>query len=173
MFKFHYSIAQRQKKFYNRLRKDPSLLGENTILIDIDYKEKLRFGQDQPRQKAQENYKYGSCSLLGFGVYFVDAKFNPETNLEEKFVNEWNFDLLKEETRQQALDIKNAFRFLRTNETFRAIEKPNYIIFSDTGKSLRCNYMSHYYLKELAEENIRVSFNYFCEYHGKVIYLKN
>ena len=165
---YHYKIALRQKHFYNKLRTDPEALGEDTIMIDIDYKQKIYYGKNSPNQLTSEFYKYGSCSLLGFGVYFVDKHFNEPTKSEEKFVNVWNFDLLSNDTSQKAHDFINGFRFLRKNPIFKSLEKKNYIIFSDAAKNFRCQEVCHFYLIELAIENIRVSFNYFGEYHGKV-----
>ena len=170
--KYHYAIAERQKKFYNQLRTDSELLNDS-ILIDIDYKQKIFFGKNGPRQKTADFYKYNSCSLLGFGVYYCDKRFNMETRKTENFVNCSNFDLLSEDTSQKANDFINAFRYLRKNSIFKSIEKNKYIIFTDTAKNFRCQEVAHYYLKELADLNIQVSFNVFGEYHGKVIILKN
>ena len=164
MVQYHYHIAIRQKNFYNKLRTDAE-----AILFDIDYKQKIYFGKNSPFQLTSEFYKYGSCSLLGFGVYYVDKIFNTVTKKEEKFINAWNFDLLSDDTSQKAADFIKGFRFLRKNSTFKSIEKKNYIIFTDTSKNFRCQEVCHYYLRELANEGIRVSFNYFGEYHGKVI----
>ena len=36
---FHKQIAQRQNETYNQYRTDPEFLGDQTILIDADYKE--------------------------------------------------------------------------------------------------------------------------------------
>ena len=94
MVRFHYQIALRQKAFYNKLRTDTEALGEDTILIDIDYKQKIYYGKNSPFRLTSEFYKYGSCSLLGFGVYYVDKIFNTVTKKEEKFINAWNFDLI-------------------------------------------------------------------------------
>ena len=169
MVQYHYHIAIRQKNFYNKLRTDTEALGEDTILIDIDYKQKIYYGKNSPFQLTSEFYKYGSCSLLGFGLYYVDKIFNTVTKKEEKYINAWNFDLLSDDTSQKAADFIKGFRFLRKNSTFKSIEKKNYIIFTDTSKNFRCQEVCQYYLRELANEGIRVSFNYFGEYHGKVI----
>lgn len=163
---FHKQIANRQREVYNKYRSDPEFLGKDSILIDADWKEKIYYGKKSPRQVNAEWYKYGSCSLLGFGVYFVD-----ETSVNGvivRKVNCLNIDLLNENTSQCAFDFIKGLRFLRTLDSFKKIEKKNYIIFTDTAKSMRCSEICHCYLKELADENIRVSFNYFAEYHGKV-----
>ncbi len=79
------------------------------------------------------------------------------------------FNLLSDDTSQKAADLIKDFKFLRKNSAFKSIEKKNYKIFSDTSKNFRCNEVYHYYLRELANEGIRVSFNFIGEYHGKVI----
>lgn len=38
---FHYEIAQRQRRIYN---KQKTLLSENTILIELDWKQKIIIG---------------------------------------------------------------------------------------------------------------------------------
>ena len=165
---YHYEIAQLQKKTYNNLRSDPDLLGENTILIDVDYKQKIYFGLKSPRQQSKEYYQYGSCSCLGFGIYFINSRENKTTNKIEKFVDFVFIDLLSEDTSQTASDYINGFRFLRSLDIFKSIEKENYIIYSDTAKIFRCQEVCHFFFKELADLNIRVSINFFGEYHGKV-----
>lgn len=165
---YHKNIADRQRKIYNKYRQDPNLLGNNSILIEVDWKEKIYYGKKSPRQVNADWYKYGSCSLLSFGVYYVDKKKNIETELFESFVNSFTIDILSDNTSQTASDYIKRFRFVRKHDIFKKYEKPNYIIFSDTAKQFRCEEVCHYYLIELASEGIRVSFNYFCEYHGKV-----
>ena len=165
---YHYSIAQRQKCTYNRYRTEPEFLGEDSILIDVDYKQKIYYGKNNPRQKTAEFYSYASCSLLGFGIYYVDKRLNKVTNIHEKFINCWNIDILCASTSQKAADYIDGFRFLRSLPMFKSIEKKYYIIFSDTAKVFRCKEVNHFYLIELAKLDISVSFNYFAEYHGKV-----
>lgn len=63
---------------------------------------------------------------------------------------------------------QDKFRYLRTLEKFKSVEKNNYIIFTDSAKQYRCAEIAHFYLIELAKEGIRVSFNFFAEQHGKV-----
>ena len=163
---YHFSIAQRQRNTYNRYQTEPGFLGEESILID--YKQKIYYGKNSPRQQTAEFYSYGSCSLIGFGIYYVDKRFNKITNKEETFINSWNIDILCDYTSQKAADFIDCFRFLRSLPMFKSIEKKEYIIFSDTAKVFRCKEVNHFYLVELANLDIAVSFNYFCEYHGKV-----
>ena len=98
---FHKQIADRQRAYYNKLRTDPDFLGEDSILIDADWKEKINFGKVSPRQVNNEWYKYGSCSLLGFGVYYTESKVL-SNNQVVKWVNCWNFDILSDNTSQKA-----------------------------------------------------------------------
>lgn len=165
---YHKQIADRQRKIYNKYIKNPNFLGEDSILIDVDWKEKIYYGKKSPRQVNADWYKYGSCSLLSFGIYYVCKKRNIETDKFENFVNCLTIDILTDNTSQTASDYIKRFRFIRTLAIFRNIEKNNYIIFSDTAKQFRCEEVCHFYLIELAGHGIRVSFNYFCEYHGKV-----
>lgn len=71
---FHYEIAKRQRAIYNKYRSDPAYLGKESILIDSDYKSKIYYGKNSPRQTSVEWFNYGSCSLHGFGIYYVDKK---------------------------------------------------------------------------------------------------
>ena len=164
---FHKKIADRQKKTYNRYRTDPEFLGDQ-ILIDADYKEKIYYGKKSPRQQSNEWYTYGSCSLLGIGVYYVDSRFNSNTGLVEKFINCLTVDILSDESSQTAADFIEKFRFFRGLEQFKKIEKPRYIVFTDTAKSFRCDEVLYYFLIELENIGIKISYNFFCEYHGKV-----
>lgn len=165
---FHKHVADRQRKTYNRYRTDPDFLGNDSILIDVDWKEKISYGKNSPRQLNTDWYSAGICSLLSFGVYFVDQKLNKLTGLNEKFVNCMHIDVLSDETTQTATRYTRIFRYVRQLEKFRKVEKPNYIIFSDTARQFRCDELCHFYLEELKNEGIRVSFNYFGECHGKV-----
>ena len=68
---YHRSIAKQQRTAYNYLRSDPNLL-ENKIMIELDYKSKVRLGV-VPRQPNNEFYlSQKKVSCLGFGIYYVD-----------------------------------------------------------------------------------------------------
>jgi hypothetical protein len=56
---------------------------------------------------------------------------------------------------------------MRKQQFFKEIDKPSYIIWTDTGKHFRCAELAHYFLVELAEEKILVNWNFFVEKHGK------
>ena len=165
---FHKQFAQLQNETYNRYRTDPEFLGDQTILIDADYKEKIYYGKKSPRQQSPEWYTYGSCSFLGLGIYYVDKRMNESSGILEKFINYLTIDILTDETSQTAADFIEKFKFLRKLEKFIKIEKKNYIIFTDTAKSFRCDEVLYYFLIELKKIGIHVSYNCFCEYHGKV-----
>lgn len=165
---YHKNIADRQREIYNKFRKDTNFLGADSILIEVDWKEKIYFGKKSPRQVNVEWYKYGSCSLLSFGIYYTCKRKQIETDQFESIVNCLTIDILTDDTSQTASDYIKRFRFIRNLQIFKSIEKKNYIIFSDTAKQFRCEEICHFYLIELANEGIRVSFNFFCEYHGKV-----
>jgi hypothetical protein len=176
---FHKQVAERQRKVYNRYRTDPKFLGNDSIFIDVDWKEKICYGKNGPRQVNGDWYNSKLCSLLSFGIYYVDKKHDPGTKEFVPFVNCLTIDILSDDLSQTATDFINRFRFIRNLDIFRQIEKSNYIIYSDTAKQFRCEEICHFYMVELAQKGIRVSFNYFCEYHGKVknlilnvIYLK-
>lgn len=56
---------------------------------------------------------------------------------------------------------------MRQLDCFKEIEKKSYIVWCDTGTHFRCFEVLHYLFKELADLEIKVSLNYFCEKHGK------
>jgi hypothetical protein len=165
---FHKKNAFRQKNTYHRFRTEPEFLGDQTILIDTDWKQKIYYGKNSPRQQTQEFYNNGSCSLLSFGIYYTDTYKNKINSKNEIFINCLNIDILCENTSQKAVDFINCFRFIRKLEAFKKIEKQKYIIFTDTAKSFRNAEVCYYLFKELAMDDISVSLNFFGEYHGKV-----
>ena len=52
-------------------------------------------------------------------------------------------------------------------ESFQKLDKKKYIIWTDTGNHFRCAEFMHFLFVELASLRIEVSFNLFCEKHGK------
>ncbi len=120
---FHKQIAKRQRDSYDNYRTDPNFLGEDTILIEADYKEKIYFGKKSPRQISTDWFNYCSCSLLGFGIYYVDSKINKETGRNEKFINSVNIDLISDDTSQKAIDFIDKFRYLRTWKNLNQLKK--------------------------------------------------
>lgn len=130
LIEFHKSSAVRQKEVYNRYRTDPEFLGENSILIDVDYKQRIYFGKNSPRQLTEEFYSYGSCSLLGFGIYYTVDRFNKVTMRKEKYINCINIDILCEDTSQTAADLIDSFRYMRNLDILKKIgQKKVYNIF--------------------------------------------
>lgn len=170
---FHKSIAKRQREIYNKYRQDPEFLGDDAILIDVDWKEKICYGKNSPRQLNPDWFECGSCSLLGFGIYYVDKKIDEASGEEVRFVNCLNIDILNDDKTQTAASYIQAFRFLRTIDRFREIERKRkkYIIFTDTARQFRCEELNYFYLHELKQDDVMVSFNYFCECHGKVNFI--
>ena len=81
----------------------------------------------------------------GFGVYYVN---------EENSVNLINFNLISSDLSQDASAVIRGIRILRKQAFFTAIEKPNYVIWLDTGKCFRNSQILGYFLIELARENI-------------------
>ncbi len=47
------------------------------------------------------------------------------------------------------------------------LDKKKYIVWTDAGSHFRCCEFMHYLFTELANLSIQVSFNLFCEKHGK------
>jgi hypothetical protein len=56
---------------------------------------------------------------------------------------------------------------MRALPCFKKLDKKSYIVWSDTGPHFRCSEFMHYLFVELAQLKIKVSFNLFCERHGK------
>ena len=56
---------------------------------------------------------------------------------------------------------------MRQLEIFQNIEKKKYIVWTDTGNHFRCAELMHFLFVELASVGIEVSYNLFCEKHGK------
>lgn len=104
--------------------------------------------------------------------------------------DEINFNIISSgDDPQDAITVIRAFRILRAQRFFQAIETKNYIIWTDCGKHFRNCLVMGYFLKELKnaqihgkKENINfylnfryiysvylilVNFNFFGEKHGK------
>ena len=56
---------------------------------------------------------------------------------------------------------------MRKLDCFKNVEKKKYIVWTDTGNHFRCAEFMHFLFVELAQFKIEVSFNLFCEKHGK------
>ena len=77
-----------------------------------------------------------------------------------------NYDLIYKGN-QKASTTVAAFKFLRQQEFFKKIEKKKLIIWSDTGPHFRCSEVVDYFMNQLSQEKISVSFNFFGDKHGK------
>ncbi|CAF1001538.1 unnamed protein product [Brachionus calyciflorus] len=150
----HIDIAQRQRNVYNLNRKN---LPDSTILIEIDWKQKIVIGMS-PRQISREYRKQQQRTLLGFGIYHRD---------DNNLIKLINVDIIASFLSQKGKDVVSAFRFLRGQEMFKKIDKKKYIIWTDAGTHFRCADFLHYLFNELANEEIIVQYNIFAEKHGK------
>ena len=99
---------------------------------------------------------YYISNYKGFGLYHE----------ENGNIKKINFNLIGDFS-QDAFSVIRAFRMMRNQEFFRRIDKKKYFIWCDCGKHFRCSEMMHYLMKELAEIQISVNFNFFAESHGK------
>ena len=63
---YHKLIAKRQRNSYIQMKKN---LPEGSILIEIDFKQKIKIGMS-PKQINSEFYKQKLRYFLGFGIYF-------------------------------------------------------------------------------------------------------
>ena len=64
----------------------------------------------------------------GFGVYYLD---------KENRIKLINFDIVSSDLSSEAYAVVRGFRILRQQQFFKAIEKPNYIVWFDAGKHFR------------------------------------
>lgn len=85
--------------------------------------------------------------LKGFGIYYFD-----EIEGEIKLIN---FDLIwDDEHKQDAYSFIRAFRVLRDQEFFKAIDKKNYSVWLDCGKHFRNNLVIGYLFQELKAQGV-------------------
>ena len=54
-----------------------------------------------------------------------------------------------------------------SHDIFKKFTQKKFIVWADTGPHFRCKELMHYFFKELADEKIQISLNFFCECHGK------
>ena len=138
---FHKSIATRQRKVYNKQRKDPNLL-KNKILIDVDYKSKITLGEG-PRQ------------------------LNSEVDKTSHAINCLNIDLVSDYDGSTAGDLIRCFKFLMDLEEFKNVDEENYIIWSDCGSQFRCAEFNYFLFNDLTLKSKCVNMYLFAEKHGK------
>ena len=162
---FHKSIAKRQREVYNKLRdntkmRDKKLL-KGKILIELDYKSKIRLGIG-PRQLNKEFFlSTKKVSCLGFGIYYLNNLTNQINCLE--------IDLISDYEGSTAQDVIKNFKFVMNLPRFKAITKNinEYIIWADCGTQLRCAEFNYFLFDELALQGISVNMNWFAPKHGK------
>lgn len=65
-----------------------------------------------------------------------------------------NFDIISSDLCQDAYSVVRGMRILRNQNYFKEIEKSEYVIWLDTGKSFRNSEVLGYFLIELAREKI-------------------
>lgn len=123
---YHKSIAKRQRESYNNMKNDTLLL-KNSILIELDFKQKIVIGLG-PRQCSTDYYNQVQRSFLGFGIYFVDEFEN---------IKCLNMDVVLSNTKQDAFAVIRAFRHIRKQDCFKKIEKQKFIIWTDCGPHFR------------------------------------
>lgn len=85
-----------------------------------------------------------SC-LIGFGIYYL---------ADDSKIKLINFNIISSDLSQDAFSVVRGMRILRKQEFFQAIEKPEYVVWMDTGKCFRNNELLGYFLIELARQNI-------------------
>ena len=138
---FHKSIASRQRKSYNFLRDDPNLL-QGKIMIELDYKSKIRLGIG-PRQPNQEFYlSQKKVSCLGFGIYYVKKNTNQICCID--------IDLISDYEGSTAQDVINNFKFVMSLDIFKEHDENSYIVWADCGTQLRCAEFNYFLFDELA-----------------------
>ena len=156
---FHRCIAHMQNKMYNTMKKDPNLLS-NSLLIDLDFKQKIVIG-DAPCMLSGEYFERKQRSMLGFGVYYFDVIANCVKCIHFDFISDVD-------CKQDAAKAVVGFKFLRETAQFKAIEKDNYIIWSDCGGHFRCAEFISYLFDDLRlKKKIKIQMNFFAENHGK------
>ena len=65
-----------------------------------------------------------------------------------------NFDLISSDLSEDARSVVRGFRFLRMQEFFKEVEKPEYIVWMDCGKHFRNSEVAGYLFKELVFQKI-------------------
>ena len=118
----HKDLAKRQRDCYNSMRNNKELL-KDRILIVIDFKAKIKLAEG-PRQLNnefyEENTKEKERLLLSFGIYFLN---------DSNEIKCLNADLVLNDCTETSFVVINCFKFLRTQQFFKNIEKKDYIIW--------------------------------------------
>ena len=122
----HKKITTRQRLAYNQMKNDVELLA-NSILIEIDFKQKIHLGAG-PRNVSGDFYVEQQRSFIGFGVYYKD---------EANKLQCLNMDVVFNHNRNQCIQALSAFRLIRKQNVFKKVEKTKYLIWTDCGKHFR------------------------------------
>ena len=106
---------------------------------------------------------------MGFGIYFFESENMPDgvVGPQVGYVDCIRVDIFSDCLEQDANSVLRAFRFLRTQDFFKKIEKKKYKLWTDCGGHFRNKTLAHYFFKELKNENIMCNWNFFIEKHGK------
>jgi hypothetical protein len=67
---FHQETVSRQRKCYNN---DKKIIDDDTILIQMDYKQKIVIGMG-PKSQSHEYYEQKQISILGFALHFIEKR---------------------------------------------------------------------------------------------------
>jgi hypothetical protein len=163
---WHKKLADRQRRSYNRDRLENKLF-KDRIVIELDFKSAIILGSYGPRQIGEEYFQGNKqrVNCLGFGIYYLKREFDGKEHIECL-----NIDIISDSTGTTSSDVIRFFRHLRTLDIFKAIDKPNYTVWCDTGSNLRSIAMAHYYFNELADEGIAVNLNFFAEKHVPITF---
>jgi hypothetical protein len=155
IIQFHKNVAQRQREAYNKMKQDAALL-KNHLFIDIDFKQKVPIGVG-PRQRSHEFFERTSRSLIGFGIYVVEAGK----------IKCLNMDVVLNCSSETSFVAITAFKHIRNQDIFKNADKDKYIIWTDCGPHFRSSEFADYLFNELKLAGKSVQLNFFCEQHGK------
>lgn len=155
IIQFHKNIAQRQRETYKKMKQDEKLLGTH-LLIDIDFKQKISLGEG-PRQRSSEYFDRPTRGFISFGIYYVDSGT----------IKCLNMDLVLNSASETSFVAVTAFRHIRNQNIFKKIDKKQYIIWTDCGPHFRSNEFADFLFTDLKNDGISVTWNLFCEKHGK------
>lgn len=76
-----------------------------------------------------------------------------------------NVDIITDDLSQDACSVVRAFHFLRRQDFFKEIEKPDYIVWMDCGKHFRNQYVAGYLLEDLAKKH-KIRGNFYSKHHN-------
>ena len=115
-------------------------------------------GPDQQNHEWFDRDKK-KVSFIGFGIYY----WNEETQT----INCKNKDVVSDFEGMKSIDTIRLFKFVMGLKEFKAVQKPNFIIWMDCGTQFRSAEFTHFLFNELADLGICVNLNFFVKYIGK------